>query len=75
MTYKIQAGIIHQIKKEQNTKGSTATLQLQEALHSSNEHLKNFVEYAEQQLQKSGRNSSISGGFGIQNTLSKGLSR
>jgi nucleoid-associated protein len=73
MAYTIQAGIIHQIKKEQNTKGSAATLQLQEALHSNNEHLKNFVEYAEQQLQKSGRNSSISGGFGIQNTLSKAL--
>lgn len=74
MTVQIQAGIIHQIKKAQNTPAAAASLQLQQQLHStSNTHLTTFVDYAEQQLQKTGKNSSISGGFGIQHTLSKVL--
>lgn len=74
MTIQIQAGIIHQIKKQQNTPSASATLQLQQNLHTTtNDHLLTFVNYAEQQLLRSGRNSSISGGFGIQNTLSNVL--
>lgn len=72
MTITIQAGIIHQIKKAQNAPASTATLHLQQKLHSTtNTHLANFIQYAEQQLQKTGKNSSISGGFNVQYTLSK----
>ncbi|MFA9499195.1 nucleoid-associated protein [Mannheimia sp. E30BD] len=73
MTIQITAGVIHQVIKQQNAPTSNATLQLQQNLHSTNNHLTNFVEYAEQQLHKSGKNNSISGGFGIQNTLSKVL--
>lgn len=73
MTIQIKAGIIHQIKKQQNSSSANATLHLQTTLHSTNNHLSTFVDYAEQQLQKSGKNNSISGGFGIQNTLSKVL--
>ena len=71
MTIQIKAGIIHQIKKQQNSPVANATLRLQQNLHSANNHLSTFVDYAEQQLQKSGKNSSISGGFGILHTLSK----
>lgn len=47
---------------------------MQQNLHTTtNDHLLTFVDYAEQQLLRSGRNSSISGGFGIQNTLSNVL--
>lgn len=73
MTIQIKAGIIHQIKKQQNSSAASAVLQLQQNLHSVNDHLSTFVDYAEQQLQKSGKNSSISGGFGIAHTLSKVL--
>ncbi|AIZ78450.1 nucleoid-associated protein [Actinobacillus equuli] len=73
MTIHIQAGVIHQIKKQQNAPSANASLQLQGQLHTANHHLSTFVDYAEQQLQKSGKNSSISGGFGIQHTLSKVL--
>lgn len=73
MTIQIQAGIIHQIKKQQNSPSVNAKLHLQQSLHKTNNHLSTFVDYAEQQLQKTGRNSSISGGFGIQNTLSNVL--
>lgn len=73
MTIQIKAGIIHQIKKQKNSPSANAVLHLQKTLHSTNNHLSTFVGYAEQQLQKSGKNNSISGGFGIQNTLSKVL--
>ncbi|MFB6349841.1 nucleoid-associated protein [Moraxella sp. ZJ142] len=73
MSIVIKAGVIHQIKKQQNSPSTNATLQLQSALHTTNNHLSTFVDYAEQQLQKSGRNRSISGGFGIQHTLSQVL--
>lgn len=74
MAIQIQAGVIHQIKKQQNASSANASLQLQNQLHTANSHLSTFIDYAEQQLQKSGKNSSISGGFGIQYTLSKILS-
>ncbi|KGQ63152.1 nucleoid-associated protein [Gallibacterium anatis] len=73
MTIQIHAGVIHQIKKQQNSSSANATLQLQETLHTVNRHLSTFVGYAEEQLQKSGKNNSISGGFGIQHTLSSVL--
>ncbi len=71
MVIQVNAGIIHQIQKTPLTSGLTATLKIQPNLHTANDHLTTFVEYAEKQLQISGRNSSISGGFGIQHTLSK----
>lgn len=73
MALHIYAGIIHQIQKQQNVSSDHATLQLQQKLHTVSNHLTTFVEYTSKQLQKSGKNSSISGGFGIRHTLSNVL--
>lgn len=73
MIIQVQAGVIHQIKKQSNAPIAQARIHLQNSLHTHNTHLVTFVEYSEQQLQKTGKNNSISGGFGIQHTLSKTL--
>lgn len=74
MTIQIKAGVIHQIQKEQYATEEQASLKLQENLHAVNNHLFSFVKYAEEQLEKSGKNHSVSGGFAIEHTLSKILS-
>ncbi|HDR0626473.1 TPA: nucleoid-associated protein [Pasteurella multocida] len=69
--FTIHAGIIHQIKKTQHKKNGQLIKRSQ--LHTNNNPLKHFVEYAENVLNKYGSNRSTSGGFTTKDTLSKGL--
>lgn len=71
---KIQAGVIHRIIKPQFATREETGIKLQPKLHEPNKHLLGFIAYAEQILSKRGSNRSISGGFGIESTLSRILS-
>lgn len=67
----IHAGVIHRITKSKFSGREEAGLRLQKKLHTRNERLLGFIDYAELTLERRGSNRSISGGFGIDNTLSK----
>lgn len=71
--FQILAGVIHRIVKAQHATADESHTVLRNELHEVNQQLSHFVEYTEDTLLNGGSNRSVSGGFGIQNTLSKVL--